>query len=74
MAVARKFNVSVKRIPIDELKELAPTHGDHLFRGGEAAIVAHDPPDETGSQQHVRPLNQKDFGPLFSGRERGSAS
>ncbi len=74
MAMAWKFYPLMEGILIDELKEVAASHGDHLFCSGKAAIVPHNPSHQTGSEQHVGPFDQKNFSALFLGRDRASTT
>ena len=67
MRMTGEFNPAMKTILIDQMEDFPTSHGDHLLGGAEAAVVAHDSPDQAGSQQHVRPFNQKDLGALFAG-------
>jgi hypothetical protein len=66
VAVPRKFDVAVQAVLVDQLEDLAPSHGDHLFGGRETAIVSHDPTDQTGPQKHIRPFDQHDLRTLFA--------
>jgi hypothetical protein len=56
MVVPGKIDVPMEAILIGELEELPPGHGNHLFRSGEATVVAHDPSHQTRAQEHVRSL------------------
>jgi hypothetical protein len=74
MAMPGKIDLPMEAVLVDELEELAPGHGDHLFRSGEAAVVTHDPPHEARTQEHIRPFQQNDLRPLFTSREGGSTA
>ena len=41
-----KLDVAVEGVGVRQLEEIAPSHGEHLFGGGETAVVAHDPAHE----------------------------
>ena len=50
MSMPRKTHIAMAGYAVAQLEKLAPAKGNGFLGCGEATVIAHDPPDQAGTQ------------------------